>query len=283
MAGERGITAPHGTSAAPGRRYASRAMTIEKTNARVSNLRHYTPARVALDRAGSSVTTREILDFQLAHAQARDAVNAALDVGSLLDGLRQRNLPCCALKSAAPDRATYLRYPNLGRTLSAESAAELNAAACDVVFVIADGLSALAVNRHALSLLDALLPLLDRSEWSIAPVCVVEQGRVAIGDAIGAALQEKTSVVLIGERPGLSSPDSLGVYITWSPRAGRSDAERKCISNIRPEGLGYAAAANVLAFYLRESRQQKLTGVKLKQNAISLSETACGKLSPRQT
>jgi ethanolamine ammonia-lyase small subunit len=258
-------------------------MTIEKTNARVSNLRHYTPARVALDRAGSSVTTREILDFQLAHAQARDAVNAALDVGSLLDGLRQRNLPCCALKSAAPDRATYLRYPNLGRTLSAESAAELNAAACDVVFVIADGLSALAVNRHALSLLDALLPLLDRSEWSIAPVCVVEQGRVAIGDAIGAALQAKTSVVLIGERPGLSSPDSLGVYITWSPRAGRTDAERNCISNIRPEGLGYAAAANVLAFYLRESRQQKLTGVKLKQNAISLSETACGKLSPRQT
>ncbi len=256
-------------------------MTIEKTNTR--NLRHYTPARVALGRTGSSVATREILDFQLAHAQARDAVNTALDVGSLLDGLRQRNLPCCAFKSAAPDRVTYLRHPNLGRTLSAESAEELKSAPCDVVFVIADGLSALAVNRHALALLDALLPLLDRSQWSIAPVGVVEQGRVAIGDAVGAALQAKISVVLIGERPGLSSPDSLGVYITWSPHVGRSDAERNCISNIRPEGLGYAAAAHVLAFYLRESRQQKLTGVKLKQNAISLSETACGKLSPRQT
>jgi ethanolamine ammonia-lyase small subunit len=255
-------------------------MTIEKTNARASDLRHYTPARVALERAGSSLATREILDFQLAHAQARDAVHATLDVGPLLAGLRQRNLPCCALKSAAPDRATYLRHPNLGRTLSVASAEELKSAPCDVVFVIADGLSALAVNRHALALLDALLPLLDRSQWSIAPVCVVEQGRVAIGDAIGAALQAKISVMLIGERPGLSSPDSLGVYITWSPCARRTNAERNCISNVRPEGLGYAAAAKVLEFYLRESRQRKLSGVKLKQNAISLSETACGKLSP---
>jgi len=236
------------------------------------HLRQYTAARVALNRAGTTIATREILDFQLAHAQARDAVNAALDVSSLLNGLRQRRLPCCALKSAAPDRATYLRRPELGRTLSAESTAELTAASCDLVFVIADGLSALAVSRHALALLDRLLPMLNGEAWSIGPVCVVEQGRVAIGDAIGVALEAKISVVLIGERPGLSSPDSLGAYITWAPRPGRNDAERNCISNIRPEGLDYAAAANALAFYLRESRLRNLTGValKLRQSAAVL-------------
>jgi len=249
-------------------------MPITKTPA--PDLRHYTPARVALGRAGSAVATREILDFQLAHAQARDAVHAALDVGTLLDGLRRRNLPCCALRSAAPDRGSYLRHPDLGRKLAPESAAELRAAACDVVFVIADGLSALAANRHALPLLDAVLPLLDRNSWSIAPVCVVEQGRVAIGDSIGAALKARTSVVLIGERPGLSSPDSLGVYITWSPQPGRTDAERNCTSNIRPEGLSYAAAGKTVAFYLHESRRQKLTGValKLQHSAILPSETS---------
>ncbi|HZR29982.1 MAG TPA: ethanolamine ammonia-lyase subunit EutC [Terriglobales bacterium] len=249
-------------------------MTMTKRPA--PDLRHYTSARVALGRAGSALATREVLDFQLAHAQARDAVHATLDVDSLLDGLRRRNLPCCALKSAAPDRTTYLRHPDLGRRLAPKSTAELGAAACDLVFVIVDGLSALAVNRHALALLDATLPLLDRNSWSIAPVCVVEQGRVAIGDSIGAALGARTSVVLIGERPGLSSPDSLGIYVTWSPRPGRTDAERNCISNIRPEGLGYAAAANVLAFYLHESRYQKLTGValKLEHSAILPSETS---------
>lgn len=247
----------------------------KKTTARPADLRHYTSARVALDRAGSSLATREVLDFQLAHAQARDAVNASLDVGSLLEGLHKRSLSARALKSAAPDRETYLRHPDLGRNLSADSQAELRSklpesepqASCDVVFVIADGLSALAVNRHALALLDALLPQLDRAAWSLAPVCVVEQGRVAIGDAIGEATGVKMSVVLIGERPGLSSPDSLGVYITWSPRPGRSDAERNCISNIGPQGLSYADAAKVLAFYLHQARGQKLTGVALKQTA----------------
>ncbi|PYX93360.1 MAG: ethanolamine ammonia-lyase, partial [Acidobacteria bacterium] len=174
------------------------------------HLRQYTAARVALNRAGTTIATREILDFQLAHAQARDAVHATLDVDSLLNGLRQRGL---------------LRRPELGRTLSAESTGELTAAPCDLVFVIADGLSALAVSRHALALLDRLLPMLDREAWSMGPVCVVEQARVAIGDAIGAALEAKISVVLIGERPGLSSPDSLGAYITWAPRPGRNDAE----------------------------------------------------------
>jgi ethanolamine ammonia-lyase small subunit len=240
------------------------------------DLRQYTSARVALDRAGQSVATREVLDFQLAHAQARDAVHAVLDVDSLLNGLRQRGVTCVLLKSAAPDRASYLRHPDLGRQLSQESVAELTRAASDIVFVIADGLSATAVNRHALALLDQLLPGLQKSGWSIAPVCVVEQGRVALGDAIGSAVGASISVVLIGERPGLSSPDSLGVYITWSPAPERNDAERNCISNIRPEGLGYREAAHALAYYLAEARRRKLTGVALKlvQNAILTDETS---------
>jgi ethanolamine ammonia-lyase small subunit len=226
------------------------------------SLRQYTVARVGLSRAGSGLATREILDFQLAHAQARDAVHAALDLPSLLGGLRERKLPYCVLKSAASDRFAYLRNPGLGRTLNSESAVELAGGPCDIVFVIADGLSALAVTRHALPLLDEVLLL--GQEWSVGPICVVEQGRVAVGDVIGAALSAKISVVLIGERPGLSSPDSLGIYITWEPRPGRTDAERNCISNVRPEGLGYGAAAKMLVFYMREALRQKLTGVGLK-------------------
>jgi len=225
------------------------------------SLRQYTAARVGLSRAGSGLATREVLDFQLAHAQARDAVHAALDMPSLLGGLRERKLPYCALKSAAPDRSTYLRNPGLGRTLNSESAGTL-AGPCDIVFVIADGLSALAVTRHALTLLDEAMLLIQ--PWSVGPICLVEQGRVAVGDVIGAALTAKISVVLIGERPGLSSPDSLGIYITWDPRSGRTDAERNCISNVRPEGLGYGAAAKMLAFYIGEALRQKLTGVGLK-------------------
>jgi ethanolamine ammonia-lyase small subunit len=227
------------------------------------SLSEYTSARVGLNRAGRALATHEVLDFQLAHAQARDAVHAALDVPSLLNGLGERGLAVCRLHSAAADRATYLRHPDLGRTLSKESAARLVAAPCDVAFVIADGLSALAVTRHALLLLDEVLPLLSR-QWPIGPICIVEQGRVAIGDPIGAAIMAKVSVVLIGERPGLSSPDSLGAYITWDPHPGRTDAERNCISNIRPEGLEYAPAARMLAFYLHEALSQKLTGIRLK-------------------
>jgi ethanolamine ammonia-lyase small subunit len=137
------------------------------------------------------------------------------------------------------------------------------ASACDVVFVIADGLSALAVARHALPLLDEVVSLLN-NRWSIGPFCIVEEGRVAIGDAIGVAVQAKLSVVLIGERPGLSSPDSLGAYITWNPKPGRTDAERNCISNVRPEGLDYTVAARMLVFYIREGLQQRLTGIRLK-------------------
>jgi ethanolamine ammonia-lyase small subunit len=229
------------------------------------SLRALTPARISLQTTGVSLATREVLDFQLAHAQARDAVNAVLDTALLLKGLRQRNLWAQLLHSGAGDRAAYVRDPGLGRSLSTESAAALRAQPCDVLFVIADGLSAVAVERHALPLLDSILPLIAANGWSLGPVCIVEQGRVAIGDAIGGLVCPEISVVLIGERPGLSSPDSLGAYVTWQPRPGRTDAERNCISNIRPEGLGYSAAGQALVQYLKAARAQKQTGVGLKK------------------
>jgi ethanolamine ammonia-lyase small subunit len=228
-------------------------------------LRSYTSARLGLERTGVSLATRPLLDFQLAHARARDAVHAAIDVRMLCDELRRSELPALALESKARDRSTYLRRPDLGRVLSADSAALLTPGEYDVVFVIADGLSALAVERHALRLMRELLPLI--AGWRLAPVCVVEQGRVAIGDAIGEALHAPLAVVLIGERPGLSSPDSLGVYITWEPRRARKDSERNCISNVREEGLGYPAAANRLHYYMQESSRRQMTGLGLKDPA----------------
>jgi ethanolamine ammonia-lyase small subunit len=238
---------------------------VEMSAAAREALRSYTPARIGLQRTGVSLATRPLLDFQLAHARARDAVHAAVDVRMLCDELRRCGLAALALESQAKDRLTYLRRPDLGRVLSADSAALLVPGEYDVVFVVADGLSALAVERHAVQLLRAVLPLIG--DWRLAPVCVVEQGRVAIGDAIGEALGARLAVVLIGERPGLSSPDSLGVYITWEPRRGKKDAERNCISNIREEGLGYAAAAARLQHYMKESSRLQLTGLGLKDPA----------------
>jgi ethanolamine ammonia-lyase small subunit len=245
-----------------------------------STLHSYTPARVQLQRTGHSLTTSEILDLQLATAQARDAVHATLDVPALIRGLDQRALASLVLTSAAATRTDYLRNPVLGRTLSSTSESALKnirgevknstpagpSISCDLAFVIADGLSALAVDRHALLLLDATLPLLD-SSWRIAPICVVEQARVAIADPIGEILAAKASVILIGERPGLSSPDSLGIYITSDPHPGRTDADRNCISNIRPEGLSYQEAAALLHFYLTESRRLQFTGTLLKPSS----------------
>jgi len=232
-------------------------------------LRDFTPARVDLGRAGHSLPTRALLDFQLAHAKARDAVHLPLDVRSLAIEIQQKEMPFVTLASAAPDRTTYLHRPDLGRKLNAESRQRLASLASDydVVFVISDGLSALAVHRHAVPLLTHVLPRLD---WRIAPVAVVEQGRVAIGDDIGQLLGAKLSVVLIGERPGLSSPDSLGIYLTWQPRPGCTDAERNCISNIRPEGLSYELAAHKLLFLMNESRRLKLSGVNLRDDTRQL-------------
>jgi ethanolamine ammonia-lyase small subunit len=233
------------------------------------SLREFTPARVELGRTGHSLPTRELLDFQLAHAQARDAVHLALDVSSMVIELKQKNIPSVTLASEAHDRSTYLHRPDLGRRLNADSRERLTVVKSDydAVFVIADGLSALAVHRHAVPVVQLVLAKLD---WAIAPVAIVEQGRVAIGDEIGELLGAKLSIVLIGERPGLSSPDSLGLYLTWQPRQGRTDAERNCISNIRGEGLGYELAAHKLLFLMNESRRLKLSGVQLKERAPQL-------------
>jgi ethanolamine ammonia-lyase small subunit len=234
-----------------------------------AKLRRHTPARIGLARAGSGLATREHLSFQLAHASARDAVHDALEAEPLLEGLRDRGLDALHLTSAASERRTYLLRPDLGRRLDERSRDRLDAwrRGHDLVLVLADGLSARAVQRHALPLLDATLPELRRQQWRIGPAAVVEQGRVAIGDEIGAALEAALVAVLIGERPGLTSPDSLGVYLTWAPAIGRQDSERNCLSNIRPEGMGYAEAAAKLVYLLGEARRRHLTGVALKDEA----------------
>ncbi|HEY4358936.1 MAG TPA: ethanolamine ammonia-lyase subunit EutC [Acidobacteriaceae bacterium] len=248
-----------------------------------------TSARIALGLTGTSIPTREHLRFQLDHALARDAVNAELDVPLLMRGLAQRDLECLSLHSAVHhasgkhERQSYLLRPDLGRRLSPASRELLEQHAAhatpDVVFVLADGLSAVAVERHALPLLEATLHLLGSEAWTLAPVCVVTHGRVAIGDDIGQILGARLAVVLLGERPGLSSADSLGAYLTWNPVPGRTDADRNCISNIRAEGLSYAAAAKRLAFYLSEARRRGLTGTALKQDLPAESLTGNGNLT----
>ncbi len=241
-----------------------------------ASLRALTPARVGLGRTGVSLQTLDLLDFQSAHAQARDAVHARLDAASLAAQLAAvTGGDFLVVHSAAANRGVYLQRPDLGRVLSEVSRSELaNSVAqtfpCDVAFIVADGLSALAVERHAALLIQELWPRLEG--WRIAPLTVVEQGRVAIGDEIGAAFCAAISVVVLGERPGLSSPDSLGAYITWDPRPGRTDAERNCISNIRAEGLSYAQAATELFFYLNEARRRRLTGIALKMESRLLKE-----------
>ena len=245
-----------------------------------SKLRAYTNARVGLRRAGSSLATSELLDTALCLAEARDAVHAELSGVSLRAQLAERGLDIFSVRSAARDRAEYLRRPDLGRRLSPGSRGLLESCeptqsqhqalsgAPSLVVVIADGLSAVAVERHALPVLEVLLPLL--AGWLVGPVVIAEQARVAIGDEIGEVLHAAATLVLIGERPGLSSPDSLGAYITWAPRVGRSDAERNCISNIRPEGLSYALAAGKIAGYLAQARRLQLTGVALKEESHEL-------------
>jgi ethanolamine ammonia-lyase small subunit len=237
-------------------------------------LRRFTNARIALGRTGSSLPTAPLLAFELAHAQARDAVHQPLDSAALGETLRAAGFDTVDVRSAAPDREHYLRRPDLGRMLDAASVAlltELAAATGDtpeLVFVAADGLSAFAAQRHVAPLLARLHGQLEG--WQIGPVVMATQARVALGDRIGELLRAKIVVVMIGERPGLSSPDSLGLYVTYAPRAGRHDAERNCISNVRPEGLDYGNAVFKLMWLLNEARRLKLTGVALKDHSGSL-------------
>ena len=232
-----------------------------------ARLRAATPARIGLGRSGVSIATRDHLAFELAHAQARDAVHDALDVEALARGLRALSPDVVRVTSEAADRETYLSRPDLGRRLdvSRERLADC-ARGCDIAFVVADGLSARAVATHAVPVLSTLLPICVGQGLTVGPLVIVEQGRVAIGDEIGAMLDARIVCVLIGERPGLSSPDSLGIYLTLAPAPGRTDAERNCISNIRADGMSYDEAAGRCAWLIAEALRRGVTGVALKDD-----------------
>lgn len=251
-------------------------------------LRQFTAARIALGRTGVSLPTAAQLDFQLAHAQARDAVHLALDAKKLAqelnDLLPTQDTACITLSSAAENRDIYLQRPDLGRKLApasrqmlealrslpkASPAMDVSQRPHDLAFVIADGLSALAIEQNAAPFLRALMRRLAADNWTCAPLTIVRQGRVAIGDEIGELLGAKLVLVLIGERPGLSSPDSMGLYLTWGPRVGLTDEARNCISNVRPAGLGYDEAAFKLHYLLSEARKRSLSGVMLKDETAT--------------
>ncbi|MDB6086381.1 MAG: ethanolamine ammonia-lyase [Gammaproteobacteria bacterium] len=222
-----------------------------------------TRARIGLGRAGDALPTRHLLDFQLAHACARDAVAEPVDFAALAAQLDP--VPSVRVHSAACDRSTYLRRPDLGRVLAPQSAARLPEGPYDAVFVVADGLSGNAVQTHAAPTLAAVRRRL--SGWTLGPVILAEQARVALGDDIGARMRAAMIVVLIGERPGLTVPHSLGAYLTYAPQIGRSDAERNCISNIHAHGLSYEAAAGKLEWLMSQARMARLTGIALKEDA----------------
>ncbi|MFO0581748.1 MAG: ethanolamine ammonia-lyase subunit EutC [Anaeromyxobacter sp.] len=231
-------------------------------------LRARTPARIALGRAGGSLPTAEVLAFSAAHAAARDAVWSALDEDALASALAPAGLPVLRLASRAPDRLTYLQRPDLGRRLSEDSEARAARAGAagpfDVALVVGDGLSALAAQRHAPAVVTGLCEALRARGLTLAPLATVRQARVAVEDPVGAALQARLAIVLLGERPGLASADGLGAYLVHGPRPGRTDAERNCVSNIRPEGLPPAAAVELLTWLAAEALRRGLSGVGLK-------------------
>ncbi|MGI4765145.1 MAG: ethanolamine ammonia-lyase subunit EutC [Janthinobacterium lividum] len=231
-----------------------------------------TPARLALGRSGASLPTREVLKLGLAHARARDAVHAAADFEALRSGIAALGPATIEVESAAPDRATYLRRPDFGRRLSARSRTRLEApqpSASDLCILVADGLSASAVDLNALPLIAALLPLLRPR--SLAPIVLARQGRVALGDEVGALFDARLTVMLIGERPGLSAADSLGAYLTFGPRIGLTDVARNCVSNIRSGGLVPEAAAHKIAWLIDQAFALSLTGVALKDGSDGIA------------
>ncbi|WP_447926855.1 ethanolamine ammonia-lyase subunit EutC [Vreelandella sp. EE27] len=239
-------------------------------------LRAFTDARIGLGRAGVSLPTSKLLEFQLAHAQAQDAVHCPLALEALSETLTEAlalETAPIALHSHAEDRATYLQRPDYGRRLDDDSHGRLKEHAtterADLAVVVVDGLSALAVQQNSAPFLQALYQAFeeDALDWTLAPLSIVEQGRVAIGDEVGALLNADAVLVMIGERPGLSSPDSLGLYMTWAPEVGLKDDRRNCISNVRPAGLDMQSAARKLLLLLKEARERKLSGVKLKDRS----------------
>jgi ethanolamine ammonia-lyase small subunit len=248
-------------------------------------LRRYTPARVGLGRTGVSLPTERHLELQEALARARDAVHAEFDARALAAELRAAGMGTIELRSAAPDRATYLRRPDLGRRLAPTSRAALaegQSDEVDLALVVADGLSATAVGRHSAALLHALRDLLPLNSWRLGPVALVHQGRVAVGDEVAEVLCARAVAVLIGERPGLSAADSLGVYVTWEPRVGSRDAQRNCISNIRAEGLSVGDGARSLAALLGAARAHQCSGIALSQVLAAFAPQVDGKLLGQQ-
>ncbi|MEM6498875.1 MAG: ethanolamine ammonia-lyase subunit EutC [Pseudomonadota bacterium] len=233
-----------------------------------------TPARIAIGRAGGSLPTREVLEFSMAHARARDAVHAAFDRESLAKRLAGLNLETIAVDSQATDRAVYLRRPDLGRRLSQASRTQLSGdnapAKPDLTIVVGDGLSATAVNSGAFELIAAFLPHVAKLNIKVGPIVLATGTRVALGDEIGALTGAELVAVIIGERPGLSAADNLSVYLTYAPSVGRNDAERNCISNIGDDRLSPVAAAANLAWLINAARERKLTGVALKDESDAL-------------
>jgi ethanolamine ammonia-lyase small subunit len=230
-------------------------------------LRRLTAARIGLKRSGASLATAPLLEFQLAHARARDAVHEALDESKLERDLAALGLPVLTVSTQAQDRPQFLMRPDLGRQLSADAERALTAKneAYDIVFVISDGLSARAAQKHAAALLAEIIPALK--DWRIAPLVIVRHGRVGAGDAVAAALGATCVVILLGERPGLTAPDSLGAYLTWKPRPDTTEAERNCVSNIRPEGVRYTDAARTIVHLLRAMRADEVSGIALKDDS----------------
>jgi ethanolamine ammonia-lyase small subunit len=234
------------------------------------DLRDLTPARVGLGRAGASMPTKALLEFALAHARARDAVHAAFDAPAMIAGLNGLGLAALDVCSRACNRKDYLRRPDLGRMLDQASQhllASHNGSPCQLAIVVGDGLSPAAVNAHAIELVRSLIPRLAVDRIEIGHAVVASGARVALGDEIGAILGARMIVMLIGERPGLSASDSLGAYLTFAPRAGLTDAERNCVSNIHGSGLGYDEAAFRIAWLIREGLAREITGVALKDES----------------
>jgi ethanolamine ammonia-lyase small subunit len=250
-----------------------------------SQLRKHTPARIALGRAGGSLPTAQVLAFAADHAEARDAVYSELDVGALVDGLAPLELPTLSLRSRAADRVAYLKRPDLGRRLDVASASVVSAkaqATIEVVLMIGDGLSAVAAQKHAPAVLLHLIPLLRDRPFSIGPIFIITQARVAIEDEVGSLLKARVAVILLGERPGLSGADSLGAYLVHRPAIGNTDAQRNCISNIRTEQLAPSAAAVALAWLIEQSLVRRMSGVSLKDDRILPPPPARGRLSGNQ-
>jgi len=245
----------------------------------LGDLRDLTPARVALGRTGASLPTRALLDFTLDHARARDAVHAVLDAAALVSGLAGLGIEAIRVRSRAGDRKDYLRRPDLGRTLDADSRHRLANRSddpCGLAIVVADGLSPSAVNAHAVQVVRCMIPHLAADGIEIGCAAVATGARVALGDDIGAVLGARMIVMLIGERPGLSASDSLGAYLTFAPQVGRTDAERNCVSNIHGAGLGYEEAAFRISWLIREALARQATGVALK-------DESSGQMPPRIT